>query len=254
MPGARLAAGRRGMVMKKVLVLGACGNVGPYVTPLLERHYELHLADVRPHPDGRPVAHVDISSYGEVAAALAGMDAAINLTVVRDHPVRSFAVNTLGMYHLMRAAREHGIRRVVHTAAQSARYWFDYDFDVDDIPEMPGTGYYMLTKYLSQEIGRVYARAYGIQVVCFLFNGLGPSPSGPVSREDFPPFTVVWEDLAQACRLALEAESVPDGFQSINLLSYVGHGKYSVGKAHRVLGYQPQRRWEELFTRVQRTG
>jgi nucleoside-diphosphate-sugar epimerase len=236
--------------MKKVLVLGACGNVGPYVTPGLEPHYRLRLADVKPHPFGKATSAVDISSYPDVREALRGMDAAINFTVLRDHPVKSFAVNTLGMYHLMRAAVEHGVKKVIHTGAQSARYWFDYDFDVDDVPEMPGTGYYMLTKYLSQEIGRIYARAYGIQIVCLLFNGLGPSPAEPVSGQDFPPFTVVWEDLQQACRLALELESVPDNFQVINMLSYVGHGKYSVGKAGRLLGYRPQQRWEERFARV----
>jgi UDP-glucose 4-epimerase len=235
--------------MKKVLVLGASGNVGPYLTPELEPYYQLRLADVKPHPFGQPVLTVDVSSYAQVSQAMQGMDAVINLSVVRDHPVRSFDVNTKGLYHVMRAAVEHGIKKVIHTAAQSARYWYDHDFDIDDVPEMPGTGYYMLTKYLSQEICRIYARAYGIQTVCFLFNGLDARPTAPVVERDFPPFTVVWEDLQHACRLALEVEAVPDGFQYFNLLSYLGHGKYKIGKAERLLGYAPLERLEEYFRR-----
>ena len=235
--------------MKHILVLGACGNIGPYVTPLLEPHYHVHLTDIKPHPFGTPTTVVDITSYTDVVEAMRGMDAVINFTVMRNDPDVSFAVNTRGAYHVMKAAVELGIKRVIHTAAQSARYWFDFDFDVDQIPEWPGTGYYMLTKYLSQEICRTYARTYGIQTVCFLFNGLGPKPTAPTVQEDFPPFTVVWEDLAHACRLALEIESVPDDFQYFNMLSYPGHGKYSIDKVRRILGYEPLERLETFFKR-----
>ncbi|MBM3279087.1 MAG: NAD(P)-dependent oxidoreductase [Candidatus Handelsmanbacteria bacterium] len=235
---------------KKVLVLGACGNIGPFLTPGLAPHYDLTLADIRPHPDGLPVQRVDVSDYSQVHAAMAGMDAVINLTVLRDDPAQSFAVNTRGMYHLMRAAVEHGIKRIIHTGPQSARYWFDHDFGIDDIPEMPGTGYYMLTKYLSLEIARTWSRTHGIQTLCFLFNGLGPSPTSPIRGEDFPPFTVVWEDLQHACRLALEVESVPDNFQCFNLHSYLGQGKYLMDKATRLLGHRPVAAWADYYRRL----
>jgi nucleoside-diphosphate-sugar epimerase len=235
--------------MKHVLVLGACGNVGPYITPGLEPHYDLRLADIKPHPFGKPIITVDMTSYEQVFEACRGMDAVINFTVLRDDPVKSFHVNIVGMYHVLRSAREHGIKKVIHTGAQSARYWYDNYFGIDDIPEMPGTGYYMLTKYLSFEICDIYARAYGIQIVCFLFNGLGPKPTGSMSKQDFPTFTVVWEDLQHACRLALEAESIPDGFQVFNMLSYLSHGKYKVDKARRILGYAPLEKLEDHYKR-----
>jgi len=236
--------------MKKVLVLGACGNIGPYLTPGLEPYYELCLADIRPHPLGKPVSMVDVTSYESVAAAARHMDAIINLTVLRDDPVLSFAVNTTGMYHVMRAAAEHGIKKVIHTGPQSARYWFDHDFDIVDHPEMPGTGYYMTTKYLSMEIARTWARAYGIQTVCFLFNGLGPKPTELLKGQDFPPFTVVWEDLQHACRLALELEAVPDHFQYFDMHSHLGQGKYLLDKARRILGYEPTRDWAAYYRRT----
>ena len=67
---------------------------------------------------------------------------------------------------------------------------------------------------------------------------------GEFSREqvaemrDFPAFYIVWEDLQQACRLALEIESIPDYFQEFNMLSYFGQGKYNADKAKRILGFQ----------------
>ena len=47
--------------MKKVLLLGASGNIAPHITAGLEAYFELTLADVKPHPDGRPVQEVDVS-------------------------------------------------------------------------------------------------------------------------------------------------------------------------------------------------
>jgi nucleoside-diphosphate-sugar epimerase len=235
--------------MKNVLLLGASGLIAPNITPYLEQHYELRLADVKPHPEGKAVRTVDVTSYAQVLEAARGMDAIMNYTVNRPDPVLSFEVNTKGAYHVMKAAAELGIRKVLHSGPQMLRSHYDHEFDVDDPPPMAGTGYYTFTKYLSTEICRCFARAYGMQIVCFLFNGLGPTPTQPVSRKDFPPFTVTWEDLAEACRLALEIEAVPDGYQEFNLNSYLGQGKYRVDHARRVLGYKVHQRVEEFFRR-----
>jgi len=58
--------------MKKVLVLGASGDVPPYITPGLEPYYHLHLTDIKPHPFGKPVAFVDVTSYEQVLEAYLG--------------------------------------------------------------------------------------------------------------------------------------------------------------------------------------
>lgn len=236
--------------MKKVLVLGASGQVASYTTPGLEPYYELRLGDVRPHPFGKPVNHVDITIYEQVLEASAGMDAVMDLAAYKNHPVFDFEVSTKGAYHVMRAAMENGIKKVIITGPQLVRGWYDDDFDVDDVPPAVSTGYNVLTKYLSMQICKAYARTYGIQTIFFLFNGLGPKPTALVSRQDFPPMVIVWEDLHHACRLALEIESVPDNFQVFTMLSYLGHGKYLIDKARRILGYEPLEPVQDYFKRV----
>ncbi len=235
---------------KKVLLLGASGNIAPHLLPGLEPYYHLCLADITPHPDGKPILTVDVTSYQQVKEAARGMDAIMNFTVVRDHPVQSFEVSTLGAWHVMKAAAELDIKKIIHTGPQAIRSAYDHDFDIIDVPEAPGSGYYGLTKMLGMEVCRIYSRAYDIQTICFLFNGLGPKPTEKVIQKDFPPFTIVWEDLQQACRLALEIESVPDNFQVFNMLSYEGHQKYSVDKARRILGFEPLEKWENYFSRI----
>ncbi len=237
------------MAKKKVLFLGASGLIGPHLTPGLTDDYDLILADVKPHPEGIKIDHVDVTDYQQVLAAARGMDAIMNFTVVRGDPDMSFHVSTRGAWHVMKAAAELGIGKILHSGPESVRGHYDHDFDINDPPLQPGPGYYMTTKMLSREICRSWSRAHGIQTICFLFNGLGAPPQEPVQEADFPPFTIVWPDLHQACKLALEIEQVPDNYQEFNLHSYLGQGKFSIDKARRILGYEPIRNMAEMYRR-----
>ncbi len=236
--------------MKRVLFLGASGLIGPYLTPGLVDHYDLRLADVKPHPDGIDINHVDVREYGQVLEAARGCEAIMNFTVVRNDPVDSYHVNTIGAWNVMRAAVELGIRKIVHSGPQAVRSHYDTDFAVEDAPPAPGIGHYGISKWLSAEICRIYSQKHDMQTIYFVFNGLAAAPDAPVSQPtETPPFVVVWEDLQQACRRALEVASVPDNFQLFNLLSYTGPGKYNTNKAHRLLGFTPSRDWDTLFRR-----
>ncbi len=181
---------------KKVLLLGASGLIAPNLLEGLQPYYDLHLADVKAHPDGREIDQCDVSDYGQVLAAAEGMHAIMNFTVIRDDAERCFHVNTRGALNVMKAAVAHGIKKVIHSGPQFVRRTYDHDFDVADVPPVLGTGYYCLTKGLASEICRAYARAYDMQIISFVFNGLGPRPEAQVADADFPPFTVV-------CRLPL---------------------------------------------------
>jgi nucleoside-diphosphate-sugar epimerase len=235
--------------MKSVLLLGASGHIAPHIIPGLERYYDLRLADLKPHPGGKPTMKVDITDYNQVREAARGVEAIMNWSVLRDHPAHSFSVSTRGAYHVMKAAAELGISNVLQTGPEMVVEWYRHEFDVGEVPEAPGTGYYRITKYLGLEISRVYARTYGIRTVFFKFNNLFPKPTAPVSGEDFRPFNIVFEDLVEACRLAIEIEFLPDNFQALNMTSYTAQGKYTIDTAHRILGYEPQERYEDYYTR-----
>ena len=237
--------------MKKVLLLGASGLIAPHIIPGLAPHYDLKLADIKPHPNGKPVLTVDVTDYHQVLEAARGMDIIMNWTVLRHDDTLSFKVNTLGAYHVMKAAAELGIKKVLHTGPSLVLIGhYEHDFDIPVEPVTPSTDYYFVTKYLSNEIVKSYARTYGIHTICYLFQGLRPRPEGPVTEQDFPVFTIIYDDLVHAVKLALELGSVPDYFQHFNLHSHLGHNKYSMDKAKRLLGYEPQERYTDLYKRT----
>ena len=78
--------------MKNVLLLGASGLIAPHLIPGLEPHYNLRLADIKPHPDGKPTLTVDVTRYDQVLEAARGMDAILNFTVNRPHHALSCIV------------------------------------------------------------------------------------------------------------------------------------------------------------------
>jgi len=235
--------------MRKVLLLGSSGHIAPNIIPALGQYYDLRLADLKPHPDGLPTRTVDITDYKQVLEAAQGVDAIANFTVNRPHPVLSFAVSTTGAFNVMKAAAEVGIKKVLHTGPELVIPDYGHEFDIGEVPQRPGPGYYGLTKMLGMEICRAYARTHGIQTICYQFNGLGPKPERAVQGQDFQPFTITWEDLVQACRLALDIEVVPDDYQAFNLHSYMGQGKYNIDKARRLLGYEPSEPVERYYRR-----
>jgi nucleoside-diphosphate-sugar epimerase len=246
----------------KIVLYGVGGPVGEAAIAELEQHHELRLADIRPpdqpHPrladGGRRAAdwpkrphrrehafvQVDVTDPEQVLAAAEGMDAIVNLSVIRPDPVMSFRVNMLGAYNVMRAAVARGIRRVVHTGPEVIinGYWNDFDVTVE-APPRPGTNYYLLTKYLGQEVVRSFAEHHALEVVALYFHVFQPSDA-PEPLRGASPFLVSWEDTGRAFRAAVEAPPLPNRYEPFIIGGDLPHGKFSAEKAKRLLGWRPQ--------------
>jgi nucleoside-diphosphate-sugar epimerase len=265
--------------IRKVVIFGAGGPVGGAVARELAADYILRLTDVRPIvdiiaegprkdqnataplPTLLPAPHesmvADVSDPEAVMQACAGMDAVINCTVMRRDPVLAFHVNTLGVYNILRACITHGIRRFVQTGPElyslikQDEYSGDYDIP-DDAPPRPGRQLYYHSKYLGQEIARVFAHAYGLEVPVLLFGGLC-SHDATLQGLNHPLF-VSWQDSARAIRSALEVASLPSPYEVFTINADLPHGVFPNAKAKRVLGWQPRDdlrgSWQRLTRRV----
>ena len=259
----------RSRPIRKVVVFGAGGPVAAAAAIELASSYTLRLTDARPIeeiareakpqspgaplpvPLGPPHERrvVDVRNAEEVGAACAGMDAVLNCTVVRPDPVDAFLVNMLGAYHVVRAAVAHGIRRVVQTGPQQVTmdprvgYWDDYDLP-GDVPARPGRSLYAHSKYLGQEICRVFAEYHGLEVPTLLYTQF----VAPEVTEYLHWFAVSWQDSARAIRRALEVPALPAPFEVMNICADLPHGRVSPERARAVLGWEPRDAMERLWT------
>jgi nucleoside-diphosphate-sugar epimerase len=255
----------------RVVIFGAGGPMGAVTTQELSSSYQLRVTDLRPITEiaaeakpqapGAPLPiplgaphetwQVDVRDPAQVMAAVEGMDAIINCTVVRPHPVDAFLVNTIGAYNVMRAAVAHNIRRVVHTGplVQHLKGPGDHSGDYDlhvDAPPRPYDHLYIHSKYLGAEICRVFAEYYGLEVPALLFMMLY-NPTMPVPPW---PFMISWPDTGRALRRALEVVSLPSPFEMVNISADLPHGRYDFTKARQLLDWQPRDGLEDFWQEV----
>ena len=264
--------------IRRVVVFGAGGPLGAAVATELQDDYELRLADIRPVDEaaaaepqfpGAPLPTppqpphewlvMDMRDADQVMDACEGMDAIVNCSVLRSDPADAFRVNTVGAYHVMRAAVDLGIQRVVHTGPYllsqqgPSGYRWD-DWIVDDAPARPGTDWvYLPSKLLGKEICRIYAEHYGLEVPALAFvhlrnQDIQAYPDSPPGWRLYP-FSVSWRDAARAVRAGLEVDELPSPFEFVHIGAELPHGVYPMGKAKRVLGWEAVDTFENLYTR-----
>jgi NAD dependent epimerase/dehydratase family len=231
----------------KVLLLGANGYLGPHVVNALESGHELRITDIRPPREKtrHEYMYVDISSIEQVRKAARGMDAIVNLSVLRSDRKLAFDVNTRGCYNMMLAAVEQNIRRVINTGPHlvvSGPPSERFDFRVGpDQPPQPGTHLYGLSKSLGQEICRVFAQHHDVYVQEYLFFSL--LDAGKLTPgTDATPFSVSWGDAGAVFRLGLEIDlaKLPSRCEIFFVFSDMPHGKFINEKAKRVLDFRPK--------------
>ncbi|HYH12994.1 MAG TPA: NAD-dependent epimerase/dehydratase family protein [Thermomicrobiales bacterium] len=257
----------------RILILGAGGPVGAAATEALKPDHRLRLADRRsmaevaaapPQSEGAPLPSpveppheersVDVTDAAAVRDAARDMDAIINLTVVRPDPVEAFRVNTLGAWNVMRAAVHHGIRRVVHTGPiltlgkHPSGYVEDRDV-ASNVPPRPGDNLYFVSKFLGQEICRIFAEQHGIAVPALLFYNF-VNPEVVQRQGQLPgPGNITWNDSGRALAAAVRVPRMPEPFVVAHILADAPHDRYRNDTARRLLGWEPMDRLDALWYR-----
>ena len=238
----------------KVAIYGANGAMGPHVIRALEGEHELRLSDVN-DLEGSPHEYrkIDVADLDAVVDAAEGMDAIINLSVLRDDRKIAFDVNARGCYNVMTAAVTHGVRRVVNTGPHftlSGATYERFDYDVGpDIPAQPGTNLYALTKSLGHEICRVFTRNHDVYVIGLFFYNFRPEESQV--GQDLTPYSVTWEDTGRAfaSALSVDLDTLPSRWESFFVLADLPHNKFDNEKVKRLLGWRPTQDLREFWTK-----
>lgn len=231
----------------RVLVTAANGKLGAYVIRALAPEYDLVLF-ARHQPPAEFAAYPwvcgDLTSLDDCRRAVQGVDAIQHLAAQpwpTDHPqLRSqaeaaglasdttFRTNMLGLYNLMQAAVEAGVRTVVMAGSNCA---LGHGFRISDTPfphaflpidETHPTypeDSYSFTKRAGEDLLASYTRAYGIRTYVTRIAGVFPPERRQQHAQSVTPVTAwnpwLWswvgsEDVAAAHRALMEAaEDLP---------------------------------------------
>ena len=247
----------------RVLILGANGMMGPWVSKLLNEDHEIIETDLVKIDSNINFYKIDISNLKEVLEISQNVDAIINLSVYRNSRDLAFNVNTLGTYNMMKAAEEHKIPRIINTGPHfvlAGPSYETYDFNINsDITNQSGVNIYALTKSLGNEICKVFAdNNEFIYVQTLLFYHLyseelilgGSDKKFDKLRESINPFSVTWEDAAMAIKLALEIEleKLDSRAETYFISEDLPHKKFTNSKAKNTLGWTPRNKLKPLWS------
>jgi nucleoside-diphosphate-sugar epimerase len=261
-----------GLASGKVCIFGAGGPVGAAAQAALQDDYTLRLTDIldvkdidsaEPQSKGAPLPTlpqpphewltVDVGDYDQVLAAAEGMDALINTSVLRHDLDRSFRVNTVGAYNVVKAAVACGIKKVIHTGPRHTRlgfegdYWPDFRIP-DEAPLHPGSDLYALTKCLGGEIVQTFAERHDLEVITFLYCSFRPADAGDSAPgSGVHPLAIAWEDTGEPFAYALRADRMPNNYEVFDIVADLPHGKFGTSKAERLLGWKPKHNFEMLY-------
>jgi nucleoside-diphosphate-sugar epimerase len=278
--------------MKKVIVTGGSGKAGrAAVKELLEHGYEVVNVDrVPPRERLAPHQQADLTDLGQTFELLTGADAVVHLAAIPAPQLYTheytFRHNTTSTYNIFTAATALKLKRVVWASSETVLGLpFDKEMPayapIDEAhPTYPETGY-ALSKLISEEMARQFSRWSGIPFVGLRFSNI----MEPDAYQRFPDYWTdprlrkwnLWgyvdaQDVAQSCRLGLEAdikgaeafiiaaadtvmnrpnrELMAEVYPNVPLRQGTGDFEtlLSIGKARQLLGYNPQYSWRNYLS------
>jgi uronate dehydrogenase len=240
----------------RVLVTGAAGLIGGIVRPALADEYQVRGLDVKAGPGVDWVR--DMRRFESIVPAFTGIDVVVDLAAVPGAMASWDAVrknNVPVTINAFEAARRAGVRRVVFASSNHAVGIYEreepwasvvagaYDgIDPEglarvgtDAPVRPD-GPYGVAKVFGEAVGRYYADAWGLSVICLRI--------GTVNRADRPTTArhfatlLTHRDLVSLVRCCISARG-DVGFGIVYGVSRNTWRLWDVDAARQLVGFEP---------------
>ncbi len=234
------------MGRKKVLITGAAGEIGRVLAEDLKQDYNLRLLyhkTVLPAVGNEEIIVGSINDMEGMITATTGVDTVVHMAGNPDDKAGFedvAGVNIHGTYTTFEAAKRSGVNRIVFASTNHVTGYYEIEgiYTSPDMPVRPD-GYYGVSKVFGEAIGRYYADAFGISVICLRI-GTCKSEDAVINRKNDRMLST-WLSLRDAVhlvRLSIEAESISFGIYygiSNNTRAY-----WDIQNAREELGYDPQ--------------
>ena len=230
---------------RTILITGAAGNIGTKIT----RHFrettdhELRLLD---RSGGGDILAADFGDWNEDwARHFIGVDTVIHLAgnpSGRTSWASAKRDNIAGTQHVLRAAREAGVRRVIFASTNQVMlgYRFAAGPVTTDMPPAPLSPY-GISKFACEEIGRAFHEETGIDFLALRIGYFQRGENLPGAHMAIGEWgQSMWlsnRDMNQAMDKAIAA--APFGFAIVNLESNNAGMRWDLEHTQKVIGYVP---------------
>lgn len=201
---------------KKIFVTGGAGFIGTTLCLRLVEDNEIVIFDnehrnamryteLASHPNVRFIRG-DVLSYNSVLEAMSGCQVVVHLAAIAGvddvfhHPVLTMKVNMLGTYHVLEAARQHGVERLVDFSTSEVFGSYAFRVQEADVTSLGAVGEtrwtYAVSKLATEHLAHNYYKEYGLPAVSIRpFNIYGPRQVGQGAIHAFVFRALRGEDL-----------------------------------------------------------
>jgi nucleoside-diphosphate-sugar epimerase len=233
------------LMKRKVLVTGAAGRIGSFVTRQWVERYALTLTDIREPAEtyGFPFVQANLTDFDAMCRLCEGIDTVVHLGAdpSMEAPWESLLPNNIiGLYNIFEAAHRAGCRRIVFASSVNAVFGYPHDTQVSIHMPVRPINLYGATKCWGEAVAAVYGAQTDLSSICLRFGWVVDRDSEAI-RIDHPylDIALTYEDLTRLVTAAIEA---PD-----NIDYRVFHGvsnnrwkRLDISDARASLGYEPQ--------------
>lgn len=240
-----------------ILITGAAGNIGGKISAHFHANggKQLRLLDKKA---GDGVLAADFGDWGDWARHFEGVDTVIHLAgnpSGRTNWASAKLDNIGGTAHVLRAAREAKVRRVVFASTNQTMlgYRFQSGPVTTDMPPAPLSPY-GISKLACEEMGRAFVEETGIDFLALRIGYFQRGDNQPGAHMTIGEWgQSMWlsnRDMNQAMDRAIAAPRF--GFAVINLVSNNAGMRWDIEHARKVIGYVPLDSATPVITDFQR--
>jgi len=165
------------MSIKRVVVTGGSGRVGGYVVRQLLHDYNVVIADLVPGNAGAEYVQANVMELDELRAAFKDADAVVHLAAIdfdwnspEEHYIN---VNVRGTWHVLQAASEMGVKKVVLCSSISAcglsemrADWTPKYLPVDERHDNKPVQAYSVSKLVMEQMAKSFVDGTSMDVIC----------------------------------------------------------------------------------------
>lgn len=228
----------------RIVITGALGNLGGKLSTALTGDYDLRRIDLRSEAG---CSAGDVADYDRSWVDLfAGADTALHFAG-DPRPTAPWAsaqrANIVGTANVLRAAREHGLRRVLFASTNQVMAGYRFlDGPVTTTMAPTPLNPYAVSKLFGEEAGRAFAAETGISFIALRIGNILPGDNVPHPGMGIGLWgQQMWlsnRDFVDGVRAAIRARNV--GFAIVNLVSRNAGMRWDLSETERVLGFSPQ--------------
>lgn len=165
------------MSIKRVVVTGGSGRVGSYVVRQLLKDYEVVIADLVPGNADAHYIQANVMELDQLRQAFEGADAVVHLAAL-DYdwncpPEQYIDVNVRGTWHVLQAASEQGVKKVVLCSSISScglsemrSDWKPQYLPVDEHHPNSPVQAYSVSKLVMEQMAKSFVDGTDMDVIC----------------------------------------------------------------------------------------